>query len=94
VSLLRQIRSWWHAPSAARETVSRAVTCDDLGITQSGWMGDRESQERLRWDDVGRVLAYKRDCYIVDQIRVALPPFETNLTELYRPPPPPTASAP
>jgi hypothetical protein len=121
-----------------REVVSCTVTCDDLGVTLSDWTGDREIQARLRWDEVGAVLAYKRDCLMVDQIRVilvdrsgvvrvdmseedagyrilidelprrlvgcltpdewfqrvAMPAFETNLTELYRSSRPPTSSAP
>jgi hypothetical protein len=101
-------------------------------------MGNREVQERLRWDEIDAVLAYKRDCFSIDQIRVALidrngmvrmdiseedggyralieelprrlagcltqdqwfqrvaiPAFETNMTELYRSPSSPTSSAP
>ena len=50
----------------------RPVVCDNLAASQFEWLGDREVQERLCWDDVAAVFDYKRDCFSFDQIRVAL----------------------
>jgi hypothetical protein len=116
--------------SLPKKVVSRTVVCDDLAVSQFDWLGDGDVQARLSWEEIAAVHAYKRDCFSVDQIRVALsdrsdrvridiseddggyqvlveelprrlagclrldewyqrvalPPFETQMTELYRRP--------
>jgi hypothetical protein len=111
-----------------RDVGSRSVICDRTGVSQIESRGARRGEEKLSWEDIAAAFAYKRDCFSVDQIRVALvdragqvrvdvsendegydalvkalpnylrgclprdvwftkvafPPFETCLTELYR----------
>lgn len=41
-------------------------------MSQRDCIGDKQVQERLCWDEIAAVFAYKRDCYTVDQIHIAL----------------------
>jgi hypothetical protein len=52
--------------------ISRTVACDERGVVMSEWNGSAETETRLAWDEVGLVAAYKRDCYTVDQMRIAI----------------------
>lgn len=72
MNLLQRIRACWTKAQRGRGIVSRSVLCDDWGVAQSDWLGDREIQERLAWDEVDAVFGYKQDCYAVDRICIAL----------------------
>lgn len=72
MSLLTRIRLWCSSHGQAPELAPPTVICGDLGVSQYGWMGGFEIKDQLRWNEVGAVLAYKRDCLMIDQIRVAL----------------------
>src|ERR1017187_6681130 len=71
MNLLRQVRAWWANSRPGRTIVSRSVLCDDLGVSQFDWLGDRETQERLAWDEIAAVFAYKWDCYSRSASRAA-----------------------
>ena len=49
-----------------------SVHCDETGLTQIMHSGKSTQTHRLDWDGVTRVLAYKRDCFAVDQICVVI----------------------
>lgn len=113
----------------SRGETSASVRCDEIGLTLIVTKGEPDQQtQSLAWGDVKDVFAFKRDCFAVDQIclaigsddleqaievaecdegyenlieqlpkrligfpaleqwlqRVALPPFETQGTRLYR----------
>ena len=48
------------------------MSCDERGIIQCAWLGGKEVQELLRWDEVDAAFAYKQDCYAFDMICIAL----------------------
>jgi hypothetical protein len=72
MQILGRLRTWWSERQAARAIVSRSVSCDAVRILQVDRFGDQEEQVRVRWDEVSAVFAYKRDCFAIDKIYIAL----------------------
>ena len=123
------LRKWTDKIKQSRGNTSASVQCDEIGLTLIVAQAGRADQtQSVAWDRVTDVFGFKRDCFAVDQIclairsgnpeqivevteddegyaylieqlpkrlagfpvleewcrRVALPPFETQWTELYR----------
>ena len=62
MSLLKRVGDWWWQVRAGRKV--RFIVCGDSGVSVD--------QASIAWDDIGAVLAYKRDCYAYDLICVGL----------------------
>jgi hypothetical protein len=61
------------ANPARRNYSESSIQIDDTEIIVTEARLDGFSQsERIRWDEVARVFAYKKDCFAIDQIRMEL----------------------
>jgi len=65
MSFLQKLRAWRTEVRSPLPTIQ----CDLTGITKVPAVGD---PERLAWDQIAAVFAYKRDCFATDQIRLVL----------------------
>jgi hypothetical protein len=66
------IQRFWSGLRKRQALVPRTIRSDEVGVTQIEGLGDREVQERIAWDDISAVFAYKQDCFAVDRIWVAV----------------------
>ena len=50
----------------------RSVRCDEAGVSLVERRGEAQAEEKVSWDRIGAVVAYKQDCYAYDKIYIAL----------------------
>jgi hypothetical protein len=52
--------------------ISRSVSCDARVVVRHDILDGGEAQDQLCWDEVDAAFAYKKDCFAVDLIMIAL----------------------
>ena len=67
---LNAIRSWFS--NVRQQAAKYSVRCDETGLTQIVQRGGSTETFLLTWNEVTSVIAYKRDCFSVDQIRLLI----------------------
>lgn len=67
-NIVEWIRARWARFQDRRGSRSLIVACYDFGI----WLENGASEEVIFWEKIVQVIVYKRDCYTVDLICLAI----------------------
>jgi hypothetical protein len=67
--LLRRVKARWRSTPLAEACVTQSIS--GVRVTSTNIDGDSKVKE-ITWAEVVEVVAYKRDCFSVDQMCVAL----------------------
>lgn len=74
-----KLRAWWANFQPGRKVVYREVVCDLSGVSVVERRGERAVEEKVAWEDIAFVFAYKQDCFTYDKICIALADASRNV---------------
>ena len=77
--MMKKLRAWWANLQPNRRVVYRDVACGLYGVSLVERRGEKAVEEKVAWDDIAFVFAYKLDCLTFDKICLALADASRNV---------------